>query len=81
MSLGLYPRTSRHIHATPWTSESVKEKISSVSDKVGYVSQARDFKCIPEFSEQVNKKVGQGLASAIETSEKAMEKTKETLGE
>jgi hypothetical protein len=29
---------------------------------------------------KVNKKVGQGLASAIETGEKAAGKTKETLG-
>ena len=30
--------------------------------------------------EQVNKKVGEGLATAIETGEKATEKTKKTLG-
>lgn len=29
---------------------------------------------------QVNKKVGKGLASAIDAGEKAAEKTKETLG-
>jgi len=29
---------------------------------------------------KMNKKVGRGLASAIETGEKAAEKTKETLG-
>lgn len=31
--------------------------------------------------EQVNKKVGEGLATAIETGEKATETTKKTLGE
>ncbi|KAG1825538.1 uncharacterized protein BJ212DRAFT_1259490 [Suillus subaureus] len=33
-----------------------------------------------EVADKVNKKVGQGLASAIETGEKAAGKTKETLG-
>lgn len=37
-------------------------------------------KCVIESSEQVNKKVGEGLATAIETGEKATEQTKKTLG-
>ncbi|KAF9229702.1 hypothetical protein BS17DRAFT_805312 [Gyrodon lividus] len=35
---------------------------------------------VSEVADKVNKKVGQGLASAIETGEKATEKTEETLG-
>ncbi|KAG1810046.1 uncharacterized protein HD556DRAFT_22997 [Suillus plorans] len=35
---------------------------------------------VSEMADKVNKKVGQGLASAIETGEKAAGKTKETLG-
>ncbi|OAX43632.1 hypothetical protein K503DRAFT_765719 [Rhizopogon vinicolor AM-OR11-026] len=35
---------------------------------------------VSEMAEKVNKKVGRGLASAIETGEKAAEKTKGTLG-
>ncbi|KIJ68789.1 hypothetical protein HYDPIDRAFT_37223 [Hydnomerulius pinastri MD-312] len=35
---------------------------------------------VSEVADKLNKKVGQGLASAIETGEKATEKTKETLG-
>ncbi|KAF8845450.1 hypothetical protein BDN67DRAFT_1007304 [Paxillus ammoniavirescens] len=35
---------------------------------------------VSEVAEKVNKKVGAGLASAIETGERATEKTKETLG-
>ncbi|KAF9243757.1 hypothetical protein BU15DRAFT_71883 [Melanogaster broomeanus] len=41
----------------------------SVRDKVSEVAKKK-----------VNKKVGEGLASAIETGEKATEKTKQTLG-
>ncbi|KAF8898339.1 hypothetical protein BD779DRAFT_1483413, partial [Infundibulicybe gibba] len=35
---------------------------------------------VSEVAENVNKSVGRGLASAIETGEKATENTKETLG-
>ncbi|KAN0100941.1 hypothetical protein V8E55_000925 [Tylopilus felleus] len=35
---------------------------------------------ISDVADKVNKKVGEGLASAIETGEKATEKTKKTLG-
>ncbi|KAG2370267.1 hypothetical protein BDR07DRAFT_1476264 [Suillus spraguei] len=35
---------------------------------------------VSEMADKVNKKVGRGLASAIETGEKAAGKTKETLG-
>jgi len=42
------------------------------------------FKTVPEkvaeVADTVNKKVGKGLASAIETGEKAAHSTKETLG-
>ncbi|KAI0067547.1 hypothetical protein BV25DRAFT_1818905 [Artomyces pyxidatus] len=35
---------------------------------------------VSEVADKVNKSLGQGLASAIETGEKATEKTKQTLG-
>ncbi|KAI0771007.1 hypothetical protein BD413DRAFT_476691 [Trametes elegans] len=35
---------------------------------------------VAEVADKVNKKVGQGLASAIEKGEQATEKTKETIG-
>ncbi|KAF8139903.1 hypothetical protein EV363DRAFT_315930 [Boletus edulis] len=57
---GLIPCARRHVHATPWVSKSVKQKITEAADKV-------------------NKKVGEGLATAIETGETATERTKETL--
>lgn len=79
VSFGLDPCTRRRIHATPWVSKSVKEKISEVADKVWFVYRIYEFKLIENF-EQVNKKVGEGLATAIETGEKATEKTKKTLG-
>ena len=37
VSLGLEPSTRRRIHATPWVSKSVKEKVSEVADKVWFV--------------------------------------------
>lgn len=70
---------SRRIHATPLAAMSVKEKMSQVADKVWFVQRINESVYNLDF-EQVNKKVGEGLASAIETGEKATEKTKETLG-
>jgi hypothetical protein len=37
VSFGLDPYARRRIHATPWVSKSVKEKISEVADKVRFV--------------------------------------------
>lgn len=78
LSSGLNPYTRRHLHATPWVAKSVKEKISDVADKVWFILPDLRFKMCN--LEQVNKKVGEGLASGIETGEKATEKTKKTLG-
>ncbi|KAG1757978.1 hypothetical protein EDB19DRAFT_78732 [Suillus lakei] len=65
-------------------------KIITSNARVCTVSYTRSIHATPAAStvaekasamaDKVNKKVGQGLASAIETGEKAAEKTKETLG-
>lgn len=69
---------SRSIHATP-TASTVTEKVSEMADKVRITARPSLLKLI--FFQKVNKKVGQGLASAIETGEKAAGKTKEAVGE
>jgi hypothetical protein len=50
-----------------------------MADKVRITARPSLLKLI--FFQKVNKKVGQGLASAIETGEKAAGKTKEAVGE
>ncbi|KAG1777374.1 hypothetical protein EV702DRAFT_1268400 [Suillus placidus] len=61
---------TRSIHATPAAS-TVTEKVSEMANKV-YITA--------HLFVLVNKKVGQGLASVIETGEKAAGKTKKALG-
>ncbi|GJJ13936.1 hypothetical protein Clacol_008193 [Clathrus columnatus] len=48
---------------------------------VSHVRQKTVTEKVSEVAQNLNKKVGQGLASAIETGEKATEKTKEVMGD
>jgi hypothetical protein len=76
--VALYARqftSSQHARKT------VTEKMSEVAEQVGSIlSSASTFMPNLLFS-KVNKKVGKGLASAIETGEEAAHKTKETVGQ
>ncbi|KAI6045190.1 hypothetical protein EDC04DRAFT_2639007, partial [Pisolithus marmoratus] len=67
---------SRHYIA----SKTVTEKVAEVADKVPLCVNHIKSSPLTFPLHQVNKKVGKGLASAIETGERATEKTKETLG-
>lgn len=70
---------SRSLHSTPIASKTVTEKVTEVAQDVCFVWHQvidRNF----DHRIQVNLKVGKGLASALETGQKATEATKETLG-
>lgn len=72
--------SSRGFHSTP-AAFKVTEKVVEVADKVCFFLTAQSGAEFSSSGFQVNKKVGQTLASAIEKGEEATEKTKETLGE
>lgn len=67
----------RALHASPTSFKTVKETVAEVADSVRVA-----HRCSISYSSvlQVNKKVGKGLASALETGQKAAETTKETVG-
>lgn len=48
---------------------------------ISHVRQKTVTEKVGEMAQNLNKKVGQGLASAIETGEKATEKTKDVMGQ
>lgn len=75
------PRNVRAIHASPAAYKTLTEKVSEVADTVGRGAKQALLLSAHTENEQVNKKVGQGLASAIETGEQATEATKEAVGE
>jgi hypothetical protein len=70
--------TTRRLHASPIASKTATEKVSEVADKV--CARALFPTNHDRTGVQVNKSVGKGLASAIETGEQVTEKTKETYG-
>ena len=66
---------TRSLHSSPVAYKTITEKVSEVADTVSaYVSPLVPL-LLTTF--QVNKKVGQGLASAIDAGEKATNATKE----
>ena len=67
----------RLIHTTKPVNKTVTEKVSEVADKVS--SNVFDVLISRIQHHQINKKVGQGLASAIETGEKVTESAKQTM--
>ena len=71
--------STRAFHISPIASKSATEKVKEVASDVCAGLVARRFRPLTPFL-QVNIKVGQKLASAIEKGEEATQATKETLG-
>lgn len=72
---------SRSLHSTPAAYKTVTEKAKEMADTVRRFALNDGISLLTWTSnEQVNKKVGQGLASAIDSSESVAQATKETVG-
>jgi hypothetical protein len=70
---------TRTIHSTPVASKTVTETVSEVADSVRLT--CRFSSALRLKYEQVNKKVGKGLAEAIETGQRATQTTKQKTSE
>lgn len=78
--VALLSSSRRAVHSSPVAGKTTKEKVVEVADKVRSLAYIIVIGFHNAGSSQVNKSVGRGLASAIETGEHVTEVTKETLG-